>query len=233
MDRWLKAGPQLWENPAYLNATLQYIADTRKGKRISVMMPYAHALKDVADWFRQLWAESLGKKHSLDGQVVHVGPTPVKALGVTDQHSQIQLYVEGPFDKIVTFLAVDRYQNDLPFPGAYADLGSLGYFAGASMSQLIQAERKATAVALTRNHRPNMTFTLPEVNPFTVGQLLYALEVQTVFSGALYQINPFDQPGVEEGKIATYALMNRPGYADRIPQIERYTGSNVRYTITF
>ncbi|OPX22778.1 MAG: glucose-6-phosphate isomerase, partial [Candidatus Latescibacteria bacterium 4484_107] len=200
------------ENPAYVDACLHYLFDMNQDKRLSVMMPYVHALKDVADWYRQLWAESLGKKHALDGTIVHAGPTPIKALGATDQHSQIQLYVEGPFDKVITFLAVDRYQSALTFPPAYEDLGSLGYLGGHSMSELIQAERMATEFALTRAGRPNLTITLPEVNPFTVGQLLYMLEVQTVFSGGLYNINPLDQPGVEAGKQATYALMGREGY---------------------
>ena len=210
------------ENPAYVNACLHYLFDVEQGKHLSVMMPYVHALKDIADWFRQIWAESLGKKHALDGTIVHVGPTPIKALGATDQHSQIQLYVEGPFDKVITFLAVDRYRNALTFPSDYEDLGSLGYLGGHSMSELIQAERMATEFALTQAGRPNLTITLPEINPFTVGQLLYMLEVQTVFAGGLYNINPLDQPGVEEGKKATYALMGREGYEKKRAEIEAF-----------
>ena len=85
-------------------AALQYLADTEAGAPIQVMMPYSDRLRDVADWFRQLWAESLGKQHARGGEEVFAGPTPVKALGATDQHSQVQLYVEGPFDKTLTFL---------------------------------------------------------------------------------------------------------------------------------
>ena len=220
------------ENPAYVNACLHYLFDVNQGKRLSVMMPYVHALKDLADWYRQIWAESLGKKVALDGSIVHVGPTPIKALGATDQHSQIQLYVEGPFDKVITFLAVDRYRNALTFPPAYEDLGSLGYLGGHSMSELIQAERMATEFALTEAQRPNITITLPEVNPFTVGQLLYMLEVQTVFSGGLYGINPLDQPGVEAGKQATYALMGREGYEKKRAEIEAFDGDrDARYAV--
>ncbi|MFH1008763.1 MAG: glucose-6-phosphate isomerase [Candidatus Latescibacterota bacterium] len=220
------------ENPAFINASLHYLFDTTQGKHLSVMMPYAHALADVADWYRQLWAESLGKKTALDGTTVHVGPTPIKALGATDQHSQVQLYVEGPFDKVITFLAVDRYRNELTFPSAYENLGSLGYLAGHSMSELIQAERMATEYALTQAGRPNVTITLPEVCPHTVGQLLYMLEVQTVFSGGLYAINPLDQPGVEEGKKATYALMGRGGYEAKRAEIEAFDGRReARYMV--
>ncbi|NVM57870.1 MAG: glucose-6-phosphate isomerase, partial [Desulfobacterales bacterium] len=99
----------LWKNPAAMNAVLQVLAYMVKKKPISVMMPYSDALRDVADWFRQLWAESMGKRLDVNGRVVHVGPTPVKALGVTDQHSQLQLYMEGPFDKVITFLTVEKF----------------------------------------------------------------------------------------------------------------------------
>ena len=85
----------------------------RKGKPISVMMPYSYQLKDLGDWYRQLWAESLGKQTDLQGNVVNVGPTPVKALGATDQHSQVQLYREGPNDKAFTFLAVEKFAQDV------------------------------------------------------------------------------------------------------------------------
>ena len=221
MDRRMQGRAPL-ENPAYVNACLHYLFDVNQGKHLAVMMPYVHALKGITDWYRQIWAESLGKKYALDGTIVHVGPTPIKALGATDQHSQIQLYVEGPFDKVITFLAVDRCHNELTFPSAYEDLGSLGYLGGHTMNELIQAERMATEFALTRAGRPNVTITLPEVNPFTVGQLLYMLEVQTVFAGGLYRINPLDQPGVEEGKQATYALMGREGYERKREEIEAF-----------
>jgi hypothetical protein len=106
-------------NPAGLFAALQYLADTGAGAPIHVMMPYSDRLRDVADWFRQLWAESLGKRASRDGEEVFVGPTPVKALGATDQHSQVQLYMEGPFDKTITFLAERDPGGDVQIPSAY------------------------------------------------------------------------------------------------------------------
>lgn len=201
------------KNPAYINAALQYLA-YRKNMPISVMMPYSDGLRDMADWYRQLWAESLGKKLGLDGQVIHVGPTPVKALGTTDQHSQVQLYMEGPFDKVVTFLAVDHYGADLtipPVPGA----PELDYLQGKTLAQLIRSEQKATAMALSTNGRPNCTLTLPDLSPHSLGALVYMLEVQTVFAGGLFGVDPLDQPGVEEGKEYTYALMGRGGYEQK------------------
>ncbi len=208
------------QNPAYLNGALQFLA-YRKGLPISVMMPYSDALRDVADWFRQLWAESLGKKNALDGQVVHVGPTPVKALGTTDQHSQVQLYMEGPFDKVVTFIALEDYGVDLTIPGV-PGAPELDYLEGKSLAELIRSEQKATAMALARNGRPNCTLTLSAVTPKSLGALVYLFEVQTVFAGALFEVDPLDQPGVEEGKELTYALMGRRGFEEKKQAFDRW-----------
>ena len=200
-------------NPAYLNASLQYLA-YQKGLKTSVLMPYSDRLKDVADWFRQLWAESLGKKFATDGRVLHVGPTPVNALGTTDQHSQVQLYMEGPFDKVVTFVAVDEFDQDLPLP-KYDSSPKMSYLAGHTMGELIRVEQQATAAALVRNQRSNCTIHVPRVTPESVGALIYLFEVQTLFAGYLFDVNPLDQPGVEEGKLFTYALMGRQGYEEK------------------
>lgn len=219
--------PGLTENPAYLNAALQYLA-YQNGQTISVMMPYSDRLRDIADWYRQLWAESLGKRYALDGREVHVGPTPVNALGTTDQHSQVQLYMEGPYDKVVTFLAVENYDRDLVFP-AFPEAPHLDFLAGRTMAELIQAEQQATAVALTKNGRPNCTFILDRVSPENVGGLIYLFEVQTLFAGGLYGVNPLDQPGVEEGKEYTYGLMGRPGFEAKMSEFNGWTkGVNKR-----
>jgi len=222
--------PDVWRNPAYMNAAIHYLGYER-GRTLSVMMPYAQALKDVADWFAQLWAESLGKKHDLDGNVVHIGPTPIKALGVTDQHSQVQLYVEGRFDKIVNFVAVERFQNEVPIPSGWPDTPEVNYLGGHTLNELMKVEREGTALALAEAGRPSVTFTLPEVNAFTVGQLLFTLEVQTAAIGELFRINAFDQPGVEAGKIAAYALMGRTGYEARRQEIQAGRKSSPKYVI--
>jgi glucose-6-phosphate isomerase len=208
-------------NPAFVSAAIHYL-NYEKGKPLAVMMPYSHGLKDIADWFRQLWAESLGKEKDLRGSTVNVGPTPVKALGVTDQHSQVQLYAEGPNDKLFTFLGVDGFKRDMAFPSdpETADLDAFNYFGGKTMGQLMHAEQAATVLALTRKQRPNMTIHLPDIRPYTIGQILMLLEIQTVATGALMGIDPFDQPGVEAGKVAAYALMERPGYDEERKQIE-------------
>jgi glucose-6-phosphate isomerase len=202
----------LADNPAALFAALQYLAHTGKGAGIHVMMPYSDRLYGVADWFRQLWAESLGKRHDTSGNDVFRGPTPVKALGATDQHSQAQLYVEGPFDKTVTLLALEETPIDVPIPSSYADVDALAYLGGQSLGRLLDAERRGTTGALTRNGRMNMTLSLPALDANAVGQLFMMLQIATVYAGAFYGVDPLDQPGVELGKQLTYALMGRPGF---------------------
>ena len=214
-----------------MNSVLQYILDTKKGKRISVLMPYSHALRDVADWFRQLWAESLGKRLSLDGKVINVGPTPVKALGVTDQHSQVQLYTEGPNDKVFTFIAVEKFEQVVPIPSAFEDIEGVSYLGGHTMNELMEAERVGTELALTEAGRPNATIFMPQIDEALVGQLLYMFEVQTAMSGLLYNVNAFDQPGVEAGKAAAYAQMGRKGYEGKRGEIESRRIKDEKYVI--
>ncbi|MDP2983912.1 MAG: glucose-6-phosphate isomerase [Candidatus Latescibacter sp.] len=217
------------DNPAYLYALYLYLLDLEKEKRMSVMMPYSSRLYSLADWYRQLWAESLGKKKDLAGKDVFVGQTPIKALGVTDQHSQVQLYVEGPFDKVFTIIRVEHFDHELLMKPAYKGYSSLDYLGGRTMAELIEAERQGTVYALTKNKRPNLTITFPKITPHTVGQFMYALEMATVFSGGLYNIDPLDQPGVEEGKRAAFALMGRPGYEEKARDIRSGLASSERY----
>lgn len=220
----------VFKNPAYMGAILQYLS-IKKGKNISVMMPYADSLKYISDWYAQLWAESLGKKFNNEGNEVFTGQTPVKALGATDQHSQIQLYAEGPFDKVITFIRVEIYRNDVTIPVSYEDIPGLAFLGGHTMSELIKTEQFATEYALLKAKKLNNTIILTEVNPFTIGQLLYMLEVQTAFMGELLNINAFDQPGVEEGKNATYALIGRPGYEEKKSELDAVPKKSEKYVI--
>jgi glucose-6-phosphate isomerase len=194
-------------------ALLQHRAHTRAHAPVHVMMSYTDRLYLVADWFRQLWAESLGKRVDRAGREVFTGPTPVKALGATDQHSQVQLYMEGPFDKTVTLLATEQYSIDVEIPQLYTDNAYLNYLGGHTLGELLDAERSATAAALAQHGRMNMTITLPRVDAHAVGELLMLLQIATVYAGALYTVDPLDQPGVELGKQLTYGLMGRTGFA--------------------
>jgi glucose-6-phosphate isomerase len=222
-------GDDTWHNPAYLNGLLHY-QYMRQGKNISVMMPYANPLYDCADWYRQLWAESLGKRYNRQGKEVFVGQTPVKALGTTDQHSQVQLYTEGPNDKVFTFLTVEKFKHDYIIPDIYPDRDEVNFLANKPISRLLNTERLATEIALTRAGRPNANITFPELNEYTLGQFIMMYQIQTVFTGKLLNIDPLDQPGVEAGKISTYAMMGKAGYDKELQSIDKYLAERNQLT---
>ena len=220
----------LRQNAPLLCAALQYVS-MGKGKNISVMMPYADSLKYIADWYCQLWGESLGKAVDLDGKTVYAGQTPVKALGVTDQHSQIQLYTEGPFDKVVTFIAVDRFRQEYRIPEGLPDFPDVNFLCGNDMGTLLNNERKATEYALTKAKRLNHTIYVPEVNEYTLGQLLMLFMLETAYCGAMLNINTFNQPGVEEGKKATFALFDRKGFEEKKQELLSAKAKSDKYII--
>ena len=220
----------IYKNPAYMYAVLHYIG-MKQGKNISVVMPYADSLKLISDWYAQLWAESLGKKKDNDGNIINAGQTPVKALGVTDQHSQVQLYTEGPYDKIVVFIGVEKFKRTITIPKIYGYIPSLGFLGGITQNKLIQTEQMSTEYALLKSGKTNLTITLPEVNEFTLGELLYMFEVATGFAGELLNIDAFNQPGVEEGKNATYAMFGRPGYEEKKKELDARPAKDTKYII--
>ena len=213
-----------------MKGTLEYLFHMRQGRNISVMMAYSEALGSIIEWYVQLWAESLGKKYGLDGRVVYTGQTPVKAIGATDQHSQLQLYIEGPHDKTITFLKVDKFENEINIPEDFKEMEGINYLSGHTLNELINAEQRATEVAIAKAGRPNCRIDIPSITPFTIGQLFYLFEVQTAFTGGLYKINPFDQPGVEEGKKLTFGMMGRKGFEEKKQEVESIQ-KNSLYTI--
>ena len=218
------------KNPALMSAVLQ-IAAMEDGKNVGVMMPYSDNLKFLADWYCQLWAESLGKNVRLDGTPCNVGQTPVKSLGVTDQHSQVQLYTEGPYDKVVTLLSLKKYGCEMPIPHGCENIPDVAFLGGHTMEELIQAENAATAYALTKAGRMNYTLWIPELNAFTLGQLLFLFELQTAYAGAMLGIDTFNQPGVEEGKKATFALLGKSGYEGKKAELDSQPEKNPAYII--
>lgn len=208
----------LSDNPAYMYALLNTQA-MKKGINISVMMPYADSLALTSEWYAQLWAESLGKRVNNNGEEIFVGPTPVRALGVTDQHSQVQLYTEGPADKIITFIEVKNFRTTLTIPKAPINVYDAEYLANQSFNKLISSEMKATEYAVTSAGKMNMRITLECINEYTYGALLMFFEMATAAAGEFLDIDAFDQPGVEAGKIATFALMGRAGYEERAAEL--------------
>ncbi len=184
------------------HASMRYVADQfismMGGRRIHVLMPYSQALEQVGRWYRQLWAESLGK----NGQ----GPTPVAALGPVDQHSQMQLYVQGPEDKTVTFIEVADYGSELVVP-AISGAPAFAWLSGLESGQILRAERRGSADALAAAGRPCSTITLANLEPESVGALLMFYEQSTVNLAALMGVDAYDQPGVEDGKRRAKALL--------------------------
>jgi glucose-6-phosphate isomerase len=199
---------ELARNPAGVFATLQWLADTRYGKTINVLMPYSDPLRDFSAWLVQLWAESMGKQLP-DGS--SMGLTPLAALGATDQHSQVQLFMEGPKNKTVTFFAVTDRAVDITIPKSFREVKELGYLGGHSLGELMDVEQRATAGALAKRGRPNLTIHIDRVDAHHVGGLMMLFELATAYAGQLYGIDAFNQPGVELGKQFAYALLGRPG----------------------
>jgi glucose-6-phosphate isomerase len=179
-------------------------AYTKEGLRIHVLMPYADRLSDMAVWYRQLWAESLGKKKGQGS----VGPTPVAACGPADQHSQLQLYQDGPRDKLVTFLEVDNFTTHTKVPPIPKNFHELSYISGRGLSDIMHAERKGTARALARHNRPNETIHLVSISPESIGAFMHFYLCATAYMGELLGVNSFDQPGVEESKLATRKMLS-------------------------
>jgi len=204
--------PELWENPAYLFGTLLYIMDKKERRAINVMAVYADGLKALSEWFCQLWAESLGKDRT--------GLTPYPSVGVTDQHSQLQLWIEGPGDKVLIFIRVDDYGVDIKIPAIFKDMEGLSYLSGHTLSELMRAEEEATEIALAKAGRPNMTVTVPRIDAYHMGQLFHFFEIATAFTGFLYGVNPFNQPGVEEGKNLTYGMIGKKGFEVKRREVE-------------
>jgi glucose-6-phosphate isomerase len=207
----------LQQNPAALYAALHHEADQNQGARIQVLMPYSDRLRELAEWYRQLWAESLGKRVDREGRTVHVGPTPVGAVGATDQHSQVQLFMEGPYDKTITFITIQNFGVDLKIPGPPPGSASglpadLAYLPGHTLAELLQAEYEATASALAQMGRMSCALRFPDLTASTLGEALMFFQLATGYAGVWYGIDPFDQPGVELGKRLTFAAMGRPGY---------------------
>ena len=212
MDLSLK-NTDIYQNIAAQGALIQYLMDTKMGKKLSVMMPYSSRLKYIPDWYIQLISESLGKEYNNNGEKVNVGLTPIKAIGATDQHSQMQLFNEGPNDKVVTFIRVENFDVTLEIPKIFEYTG-IRYLGGKTVNDLMNAEADSTRVSLSDYGRPNMTLSIEKIDEYNIAQLLYMLEVQTAIAGELYNIDAFNQPGVEQAKNYTYALMGRAGYED-------------------
>lgn len=187
--------PDLFESPAYAFGAMSYLL-AEEGVAVNAMMPYAERLETFAEWFAQLWAESLGKEG--------VGQVPARALGVTDQHSQLQLYRAGPPNTQVTFVTVENGE-DWTIPAPAIELGES--LSGKTFGDVIEAEQRGTEASLADAGRPNVRFTLSQLDARGLGELLVTMEAACILAGELFEIDTFEQPAVEWGKRATRALL--------------------------
>ena len=219
--------PDISHNPAAMLAYLLVELGTRQGKPNHVMMPYSNGLYLLADWYRQLWAESLGKQKDLLGETVFAGFTPIKALGTTDQHSQVQLYREGPNDKVIGLVEVEEFGRDVPVPKGLG-VDALEYLEGATLSGLLNAEKRATEYALIESQRPNYTIRFPRIDAAHVGEFIMLWQVATAYAGLLLNVDAYDQPAVETGKQATFGLMKRKGFEKHLTAVTAALGGKRR-----
>ncbi len=219
------------DNPACILAVVKYLMYAEKSKPIHVMMPYSNRLTGLAAWYRQLWAESLGKQNNRAGQKIFAGPTPAAALGATDQHSQIQLYREGPNDKLIVLLEVGRHPRDVRIPDVFGQIDKLAYLRKVKISKLLNAEKHATEYALAQSHRPSVTIRFDAVTPEAVGAFIFLYEFTTSLTGELLDINAYDQPAVELGKKTTAALLGQEGHEHLADEIREFTKVDARYLV--
>lgn len=226
MDRRCSS-PQLIDNPAATLAFLLVELGTSQGKPNHVLMPYANSLYLLADWYRQLWAESLGKQKDTTGETVHAGFTPIKALGTTDQHSQVQLYREGPNDKVIGLVEVEKFRREVQIPKGLG-VEAIQYLEGATVGGLMNAEKRATEYALLESQRPNYTIKFPSIDAYHVGQFINLWQIATAYAGLLLNVDAYDQPAVELGKQATFGLMGRAGYGEHLTAVNGALGGNRR-----
>lgn len=190
---------------AYKLALSQFLLD-KKGKNITVLMPYSSRLRKLADWYTQLLSESIGKEYDLNGQKKQTGITPVAALGATDQHSQAQLFKEGPDDKLIIFIEIENQEEKLEIP-VLTENEKFQYLKNTTFEELIKAQLKGTEQSFTESNKPNFKICLPELSAYTLGGLFMFLKLSVASLGELYEIDTFNQPGVERSKVITQEIL--------------------------
>jgi glucose-6-phosphate isomerase len=183
-------------HPASILAEMQFKTYTKQKKPITVIFPYSKKLNSFADWYIQLLSESIGKNEK-------IGPTPLKAIGVTDQHSQLQLFMDGPNNKFIIFIEIENFENKIKISGESLKNSTLSYLQNVEMGQLLNAEKRAIEEAFNKKGRPSITLKLNKLNEENIGSLIYIFELQVALLGEIFNVNAFDQPGVELGKKLT------------------------------
>lgn len=210
------------KNPAYMHSLLHYLLTRKRRKTMHVTFSFSNRVHAIGEWYNHLCSVSLGKMLNRKGKAVHVGPSPVAALGAFDGHGQQQLFCEGPFDKVITFITVKDHGASATVPTAYPKLEAAPYLKESSFNQLLDYSYWGAEQHVTAAGRPNLTLHLDTVDEAHIGGLVYLLQLSTAMSAELYGIDPFDQPGVEHGKAASFAQLGRAGFEDLAKRLKDY-----------
>jgi glucose-6-phosphate isomerase len=221
MDKRCRHGDAM-RNPAYMHALIHYLLTRKRRKTMHVTFSFSSRIHAIGQWYSHLCSVSLGKMLNRKGKAVHVGPSPVAAKGTFDQHGQMQLFCEGPFDKVVTFITVKNHGATLTAPASYPKIEALNHLQNADFTTIMDYGFWGTEQHITVAGRPNMTINLDVVDAANVGGLIYLLQLSTAMSAELYDIDPFDQPGVEHCKHASFAQFGRAGFEDLAKRIKDY-----------
>ncbi len=223
---------QIENNPIIISSLVNYLFHVELNRNILALMCYKDKLESVGSWYQQLWAESLGKKYDYDNNIIETGSTPMILRGASDQHSVLQLFMEGPRDKLIVFLDSEETEKNYKFEiDELKEFKSIEYFDNKTGLDLITSELNGVRYALLKENRPNYTIKVEKMDEYNIGGLLYMFQLQTVMASILYRVNPFDQPGVEEGKKATYALMGRNGYDEKRKEMQENIGTSYKFKI--
>ncbi len=189
----LRARPLPMAYPPALGAALAVGLSKSRGIRVQVMMPYSDRLGRLAHWFVQLWAESLGKKGE--------GTTPIACLGPLDQHSQLQLFMDGPREHLMTVLRLETSGKGNRIDPALAASAGLDEMAGRTIGDLVAAQSQGVPEALAQAGRPVRTFDIARLDEEAIGALMMHFMIETILAGRMLGIDPFDQPAVELAKV--------------------------------
>ncbi|NRA36510.1 MAG: hypothetical protein HRU15_00075 [Planctomycetes bacterium] len=210
------------KNPAYMHSLIHYLLTRKRRKTIHATMGFSNRLAGSIQWYNHLLAVSLGKMLNKKGKAVHVGPSPTSCIGPNGLHGQMQLYAEGPFDKVVTFITVKDHGSSIEIPASPSDLEPIAYIGGNKIEDIIDHSYYTAAQTITAAGRPNMTIILDAIDPQSIGGLYYMLQLSTVMSAELYGIDAFDQPGVDANKQGVFAQLGRAGFEDKDEILKAY-----------
>ena len=222
-------------NPTHCAALLlpliQYKLYKERGVNINTLFIYSDGLSHLGTWYRQLLSESIGKRFTRSEEQIFTGITPIGVRGATDQHSMLQLLMEGPFDKFIIFIAPAKYRKDSSLKGNLINNKDINYLKNKKASQLIKSEFLATQAAIKTSGKPSVTIEIPEINEEELGKLIYFAEYEVIALGEMLNVDPVNQPAVEFGKQLTYGIMKRKGFEEKNEKIMEFKKVHKKHII--